>query len=48
MLSLNQIMRKNQIAFSYTDDTQIYLVLSPKDYSPIDSLCKCTDINSWI
>ncbi len=31
-------MRKNQIAYhSYSDDTQIYLALSPNDYSPIDS-----------
>ncbi len=44
MLPLSQIMRKNQIAYhSYTDDTQIYLALSPNDYSPIDSLCQCID-----
>ncbi len=31
------------------DDTQIYLALSPNDYSPIDSLCQCIDeINSWM
>ncbi len=42
MLPLSQIMRKNQIAYhSYADDTQIYLALSPNDYSPIDSLCQC-------
>ncbi len=43
-------MRKNQIAFhSYADDTQIYLTVSPNDYSPIDSLCQCIDeINSWM
>ncbi|KAI2652477.1 RNA-directed DNA polymerase from mobile element jockey [Labeo rohita] len=48
MLPLSQIMRKNQIAYySYADDTQIYLALSPNDYSPIDSLCQCIDeINS--
>ncbi len=48
MLPLSQIMRKNQIAHhSYADDTQIYLALSPNDYSPIDSLCQYTDeINS--
>ncbi len=40
MLRLSQIMRKNQIAYhSYADDTQIYLALSPNDYSPSDSLC---------
>ncbi len=38
MLPLSQIMRKKQIAYhSYADDTQIYLALSPNDYSPIDS-----------
>jgi len=38
---LSQIMRNNQIAnHSYTDDTQIYLALSPNDYSPIDSQVK--------
>ncbi len=50
MLPLSQIMRRNQIAYhSYADDTQIYLALSPNDYSPIDSLCQCIDeINSWM
>ncbi len=50
MLPLSRIMRKNQIAnHSYSDDTQIYLALSPNDYSPIDSLCQCIDeIISWI
>ncbi len=50
MLPLSQIMRKNQIAYhSYADDTQIYIVVSPNDYSPIDSLCQCIDeINSWM
>ncbi len=49
MLPLSQIMRNNQISYhSYADDTQIYLALSPNDYSHIDSLCQCTDgINSW-
>ncbi len=32
-----------------TDDTQIYIALSPNDYSPIDSFCQCIDeINSWM
>ncbi len=43
MLSLSQIMRKNQIPYhSYAVDTQICLALSPNDYSPID------EINSWM
>ncbi len=34
---------------SYANDTQIYLALSPNDYSLIDSLCQCIDeINSWM
>ncbi len=45
MLPLSQIMRNNQIAYhSYADDTQIYLTLSPNDYSPIDSLCQCIEV----
>ncbi len=50
MLPLSQIMRKKQIAYhSYADDTQIYLELSPNDYSPINSLRQCIDeINSWM
>ncbi len=50
MLPPSQIMKKNQIAYhSYADYTQIYLALSPNDYSPIDSLCQCIDeINSWM
>ncbi len=50
MLPLSQMMRMNQISFySYADDTQIYLALSPNDYNPIDSLCQCIDeINSWM
>ncbi len=48
MLPLSQIMRIKQI-HSYADDTQIYLAVSPNDYSPIDSLCQCIDeINSWM
>ncbi len=50
ILALSQIMRNNQIAFySYADDTQIYLALSPNDYRPIDSLCQCIDETySWM
>ncbi len=48
--SCTALVWKNQIAYhSYADDTQIYLALSPNDYSPIDSLCQCIDeINSLI
>ncbi len=44
MLPLSQIMRKNQIAYhSYANDTQIYLALSPNDYSPsVNALMKLT------
>ncbi len=51
MLPLSQIIRKKYKLpnHSYADDTQIYLALSPNDYSPIDSLCQCIDaINSWM
>ncbi len=51
MLPLFQTMRKNlsHAYHSFADDTQIYLALSPNDYSPIDFLCKCIDeINSWM
>ncbi len=50
MLPLSQIMRNKLISYhSYADDTQIYLALSPNDYSPIDSLCQCIDeINCWM
>jgi len=43
-------LENNQIAYhSYADDTQIYLALSPNDYSPIDSLGQCIDeVNSWM
>ncbi len=50
LLPQSQINEKKRIAYhSYADDTQIYLALSPNDYSPIDSLCQCSDeINSWM
>jgi len=44
MLPMSKIIKKNKIAYhSYTDDTQLYLALSPNNYSPIDSLCQCID-----
>ncbi len=40
---------KESNCHSYADDTQIYLALSPNDYSPIDSLCQSIDeIISWL
>jgi len=45
MLPMSQIIRKNQIC--YANGTQLYLALSPNNYSPIDSLCQCIDeVNS--
>jgi len=39
MLPMSQIMKKKQIAYhSDADNTQLYLALSPNDYSPIDTL----------
>ncbi len=41
--------KRNQIGFHSYADTQIYLALSPNDYSPIDPLSQCIDdINSWM
>lgn len=50
MFPLSQIMKRNQFAYhSNADDTQIYLTLSPNDYSIIDSLCQCiNEVNSWM
>ncbi len=45
----SQIMRENQIAYHYADDTQIYLALFSNDNSLIDSLCQwITEISSWM
>ncbi|KAG1929291.1 hypothetical protein F2P79_023064 [Pimephales promelas] len=39
----------SQDPLAFPDDTQLYLALSPNDYSPIDSLCQCIDdVNSWM
>ena len=50
MLPLGHILKNNKIAYhNYADDTQIYIALSPNDYSPIDNLCQCIEqINSWM
>ena len=50
MLPLGHILKNNKIAYqNYADDTQIYIALSPNDYSPIDNLRQCIEqINSWM
>lgn len=42
MLPLGQIFENNKINYhNYADDTQIYITLSPGDYSPIQALSEC-------
>ncbi|KAL2093106.1 hypothetical protein ACEWY4_010418 [Coilia grayii] len=50
MLPLGQIIKNNSVNYhSYADDTQVYLALSPNDYTPLESLCECIDqINNWM
>ena len=50
MLPLGHILKNNKIGYhNYADDTQIYIALSPNDYSPIDNLRQCIEqINSWM
>lgn len=50
MLPLYQIFDECKVAYhSYADDTQIYLAVSPNDFSPIESLCLCLEkVNDWM
>ena len=50
MLPLGKLLRDNNVSYhNYADDTQIYIALSPTDYSPIDSLYHCISlINDWM
>lgn len=50
MLPLAQIMEQYDISYhTYADDTQLYISVSPHDYSPLVSLSKCIhQINEWM
>ena len=50
MLPLGQIITNNSISYhSYADDTQIYISLSPDDYTPLEGLYHCIEqINDWM
>ncbi|MDG2555425.1 reverse transcriptase domain-containing protein, partial [Vibrio parahaemolyticus] len=50
MLPLAQIMEYHNISYhTYADDTQLYITVSPDDYSPLYLLNKCIDeINTWM
>ena len=50
MLPLGHIIENNSINYhSYADDTQLYLSMSPNDYTPLESLYHCMDqINKWM
>lgn len=50
MLIMAQILQKLNVNYhSFADDTQIYLALSPDDYSPLVSFCGCFDqVNNWL
>ena len=43
MRPLAHILQTNKVSYHYVDDTQIYIVISPSDYSPIESLNKCIE-----
>lgn len=50
MLTLAQIMKNNNICYhNHADDTQIYITISPGDYSPIQTLIRYIDqIKDWM
>ena len=50
MLPLAQIMKNNDLSYhSYADDTQMYITISPGEYSPITTLSKCIEhVNDWM
>ena len=50
MLPLGHIIMNNSIHYHcYADDTQLYLSMSPTDYTPLESLYHCVDqIKNWM
>ena len=50
MLPLGNIIRKHNINYhSYADDTQIYISVTPHDFSSINTLVDCiNDLNIWM
>src|SRR4029434_3433888 len=50
MLPLGGVIRRHNINYhSYADDTQLYISVTPNNYSSIDCLVNCiADINIWM
>ena len=50
MLPLGSVIRRHNIDYhSYADDTQLYISVTPNNYSSIDCLLNCiSDINVWM
>ena len=50
MLPLHPIIKRNHISYhSYADDTQLYISMTPPDFTPVDQLTECiSEINSWM
>lgn len=50
MLPLGHIIQNNSISYhNYADDTQLYLALSPRDDTPLESLSLCLNqITNWM